>query len=60
MTVREANGHANHMHEIRDALPAFQAEEAGFTTVITDVPDEGTEEAMFENVNGVAHAPGEK
>lgn len=61
MTVREQNGHANHQHEIRDALPAYQAaEELSTTSVITDVPDDAPEAAMLGNVNGAMHAPGEQ
>jgi hypothetical protein len=61
MTVREANGHTNHRHDIRDALPAFQAAEEIFPTpVITSVPDEAAEETLLGNVNGAAHAPDEE
>jgi hypothetical protein len=61
MTVREENGHANHRHDIRDALPAFQAAEEIFPTpVITSVTDEAAQETLLGNLNGAAHAPGEE
>lgn len=61
MTVREQNGHVNHQHDIRDALPAYQPAEEVFTTAVrTDAPDTAAEEEMLRNVNGTTHAAGEK
>jgi hypothetical protein len=60
MTVREENGRTNHRHDIRDALPAFQAAEEDFAEpVITDIPDEAAKETLLGNLNGAGHAPGE-